>query len=195
MRYPNAPDRERLLESIDDNLMAVYKTLQMVLAGEAPTKCRECKESLEPSNAGPLFCHKCGVGWDPYKNDWAWTKWGPHGWIAQRTRVWCDFNGPNNDRIRLTFRGSLESLKENPVYVGEHVLLTDDDIHVEAVIEQGDGCLIAVPDWSTKGDCEDDRPPACSECGVQNDTVRPDADAAEYYCDTCGYKLAGCSDE
>jgi len=68
-------------------------------------------------------------------------------------RIWVDFNSPtDNSRIRLTTRGSVESLTKTPVAIGERVVLTDDDIQVEAVTEDGDVYLVALPDWDTQKD-------------------------------------------
>lgn len=192
MRYPNAPDREHLLEGIDDNAKALRQTVQRFVDGQAPRVCKECKKPLYVTMTGPLFCETCGIGWDPFDNEWNWKMLDENNWYQPLKRIWCDFNAEDDEGIRLTTRGSLKSLEENPTYIGERVLLTDGDVHVEGFIREGlsgyatPGYLVGEPDWNTKGY-------HCTECGEPFAT--PDADKVDYYCDACGYKLAGCSDE
>ena len=80
MRYPNAPDREVLLESIDDKAKSLQRTVQRFVEGEAPRRCKDCDTLLYVTQTGQLFCEECGIGWGPFDNKWNWRRLDAHIW-------------------------------------------------------------------------------------------------------------------
>jgi tetratricopeptide (TPR) repeat protein len=63
-------------------------------------------------------------------------------------RIFVDFDARTaDDRVALRTRGSLRDLENTPVETGEFVLLTDRELQVPAIIEDGQPFRLAKPVW------------------------------------------------
>lgn len=66
-------------------------------------------------------------------------------------RIQCDFNSINeNGRVHLTTRGALACIEKTPIKVSEKIIISDDELEVEAIVEKDQyGDFVALPIWST----------------------------------------------
>ena len=85
----------------------------------------------------------------------------PYGFVPTELKtIWADFNvgTDKEDLMRLTTRGSVDSLRTTGAQPGEKVLLTDHDVWVIALLVKQEGIMYARFDWELIEDVKGDNP-------------------------------------